>query len=285
MNDAGLIRIGTSGWSYPKGEGTWNGYFYPPGTSHELEYYSRFFNTVEVNSTFYRPPDPRVSEGWVRNTPDGFLFTVKLWQKFTHPAMYHSATGEQAIISSADVELFKRGIEPLAKSGKMGAILTQFPPSFTADAHGKHILKAILNTFGEYRLAIELRNKSWSDDPATSGFLREYNACWVQIDEPKFDFSIASEVPSTSDASYFRFHGRNTEMWWKGDNETRYMYLYSESEIDQLSRQVSKASGNSKITFAFFNNHYKANAPRNAGDLIKSLQLPFNNFRDFRLPE
>ena len=107
----------------------------------------------------------------------------------------------------------------------------------------------------------------------------------MQIDEPKFDFSIASEVPSTSDISYFRFHGRNAEMWWKGDTETRYMYLYSESEINQLSEKVKKASANSDMTFAFFNNHYKANAPRNAGDLIKSLQLPFNNFMDFRLPE
>jgi uncharacterized protein YecE (DUF72 family) len=76
MTDTGRIRIGTSGWSYPRGEGTWNGHFYPAGTKNELEYYSRFFNTVEVNSTFYRPPDPGVSEGWVRKTPDGFLFMV-----------------------------------------------------------------------------------------------------------------------------------------------------------------------------------------------------------------
>jgi uncharacterized protein YecE (DUF72 family) len=285
MDDTVQIHIGTSGWSYPKGEGTWNGYFYPPGNNSELEYYSCFFNTVEVNSTFYRPPDPRVSEGWVKKTPPEFIFTVKLWQKFTHPAMYRAATGETAAISSGDVTLFKSGIEPIMKSGKMGALLAQFPPSFTSDSYGKQILTTILNTFGEYRMAVELRHKSWSDDPSTPELLKKHNACWVQIDEPKFDFSIAPEVPSTSDMSYFRFHGRNAEMWWKGDTETRYMYLYSKTEIDQLAQKVAAASAKSAATFAFFNNHYKANAPRNAGDLIKVLQMPFNNFMDFRITE
>lgn len=142
MNNTDRIHIVTSGWSYPRGEGTWNGYFYPPRIKSELEYYSRFFNTVEVNSTFYRPPDPHVSEGWARKTPDGFLFAVKLWQKFTHPAMYREATGEAAAISAADAEIFKTGLDPLVKSGKLGALLAQFPPSFTADGYGKQILKA-----------------------------------------------------------------------------------------------------------------------------------------------
>ena len=199
--------------------------------------------------------------------------------------MYRKATGEAAAISSDDAELFKNGIEPLVKSGKMGVLLAQFPPSFIADSYGKQILKAILNTFAEYRLAVELRHKSWSDDPHTVDLLTERNACWVQIDEPKFDFSIASDVPSTSDISYFRFHGRNSEMWWKGDVETRYMYLYSKSEINQLAQRAASASANSTLTFAFFNNHYKANAPRNAGDLIKALQLPFSNFMDFQISE
>jgi uncharacterized protein YecE (DUF72 family) len=74
-------------------------------------------------------------------------------------------------------------------------------------------------------------------------------------------------------------------MWWKGDVETRYMYLYSKSEINQLAQRAASASANSTLTFAFFNNHYKANAPRNAGDLIKALQLPFSNFMDFQISE
>ena len=284
MAGVNQIYIGTSGWSYPKGEGTWSGYFYPPGTKNELEYYSRFFDTVEINSSFYRPPDPVVSAGWVRKTPDSFLFTVKLWQKFTHPKMFREATGEAAAISSADVSLFKRGIEPLVRSDKMGALLAQFPPSFVADDYDKQILRAVINAFGEYRLAVELRHKSWSDDPATEVLLRAANVCWVQIDEPKFDFSIASEIPVTSDLAYLRFHGRNAEMWWKGNTETRYQYLYSSAEIAGLAEKVKTSSEKSNRTFVFFNNHWQAFAPRNAGDLRKALQLPFVDFQAQMFP-
>jgi uncharacterized protein YecE (DUF72 family) len=131
------IYIGTSGWSYPKGEGTWKGFFYPKGTINELEYYSQFFNTVEINSTFYRPPNPGYVYNWVRSVPKDFLFTVKLWQKFTHPKMYKEATGEEAVISQEDVDTFKRSIEPLMKWGKLGALLAQFPPSFRNDNYGQ----------------------------------------------------------------------------------------------------------------------------------------------------
>jgi len=285
MADVNQIYIGTSGWSYPKGEGTWNGFFYPPGTKNELEYFSRFFDTVEINSSFYRPPDPAVSAGWVRKTPDKFLFTVKLWQKFTHPKMYREATGEAAAISAADVDLFKNSIEPLVTSHKLGALLAQFPPSFINDAYGKQILRAIMHSFGEYRLAVELRHKSWSDDPATALLLREANACWVQSDEPKFDFSIASEVPVTSELAYFRFHGKNAEMWWKGDVETRYKYLYSPSEIVELAEKVKAANEKSNRTFAFFNNHWQAFAPRNATDLKRALQIPFIDFQTSLFPQ
>jgi uncharacterized protein YecE (DUF72 family) len=270
--------IGTSGWSYPRGEGTWNGYFYPPGTKDELEYYSRFFNTVEINSTFYRPPDPGIAANWVKRVPEGFLFTVKLWQKFTHPKMYQAATGEVAAISAEDVDFFRSGIEPLARSGKLGAVLAQFPPSFINDSHGKQILRAVIQTFGEYRLAVELRHRSWSDENTTGRVLRENNVAWVQIDEPKFQSSIAPEVPLTSDIAYLRFHGRNAEMWWKGDVETRYKYLYSPEEINELAEKVKTTSQKASLTFVFFNNHWRAYAPRNAVDLTKSLQLPFNDF-------
>ena len=88
MMSTAKLYIGTSGWSYPRGEGTWIGHFYPKGKVNELDYYSRFFNAVEVNSSFYRPPNPGYVYNWVQRVPDDFLFTVKLWQKFTHPRMY-----------------------------------------------------------------------------------------------------------------------------------------------------------------------------------------------------
>jgi len=281
----GNICIGTSGWSYPKGEGTWNGYFYPTGERvDDLTYYSRFFSTVEINSTFYRPPEPRMAQSWVNRVPDGFLFTVKLWQKFTHPKMFEKATGDAAAISQDDISLFRRGVEPLVKAGKLGALLAQFPPSFVNNGYSKQILQALINHFGDYHLAVELRHKSWSDDPSTAQLLQEGRAAWVQIDEPKFSFSLARDIPQTADLAYFRFHGRNKEMWWKGDVETRYCYLYSADEIKELAERVNVTSGKSNISFAFFNNHWRAYAPRNAVDMMKALQLPFPEVPLFKKP-
>jgi len=277
MSGQSKIYIGTSGWSYPKGEGTWTGHFYPMGKVDELEYYSQFFNTVEINSSFYRPPNPGYVWNWVKKVPDDFLFSVKLWQKFTHPRMYQDATGMEAAISVQDIDVFKRSIEPLARSGKLGAMLAQFPPSFRNDDIGKHILNAVIRTFGQYRLAIELRHRSWSDDPDTARLLQGHDVSWVQIDEPKFKSSIASDLPLTSDMAYFRFHGRNTEMWWKGDTETRYQYLYSPEEVDELVDRVKGAVEKAKLTFAFFNNHWRGYAPRNAADMIKRLELPIQD--------
>ena len=279
------IYIGTSGWSYPEGEGTWKGYFYPPGTKNELVYYSQFFNTVEVNSSFYRPPNPGFVANWVKRTPAGFLFTVKLWQKFTHPNMYRESSGKEAVISHEDIDMFRQILEPLVKADKMGALLAQFPPSFKNDNFNKQILETIARHFGQYKLAVELRHKSWSDDPATTNLLRQNNIAWVQIDEPKFDTSIAAELPVTADFSYFRFHGRNAETWWKGTTETRYQYLYSPVEINELAEKVKTASQNVSLTFVFFNNHWKAFAPHNANDMLKALQLPFVELRGQGLTE
>jgi len=268
------VYVGTSGWSYPKGKGTWIGHFYPKGKIVELEYYAQFFNTVEVNSSFYRPPNQNMVRNWVRRTPPDFLFAVKLWQKFTHPKMYKEATGEDAIVLQSDVDEFLDGLEPLISAGKLGALLAQFPPSFRSDEHGKQILSAIIGILGRYRLAVELRHRSWSDDEATARLLRDNNVAWVQIDEPKFKSSVARDLPLTSDMAYFRFHGRNAETWWKGNSETRYKYLYSPEEIEQLSARVQSASEQTRLLFAFFNNHWQGYAPRNAVDLKRQMRLP-----------
>jgi len=275
MAEQAKIYIGTSGWSYPKGEGTWTGYFYPMGKINELEYYSQFFNTVEINSSFYRPLNPGYVYNWVRRVPQDFLFTVKLWQKFTHPKMYKEATGEEAAISLQDVDIFKRSMEPLLKNGKLGALLAQFPPSFRNDSFGQRVVSAVSRLFGQYRLAVELRHRSWSDDPNIAKLLKESNVAWVQIDEPKFKSSIAQELPLTSDMAYFRFHGRNAETWWTGDSETRYKYLYSAEEIEELADRVKAAASQTQLMFILFNNHWRGYSPRNAVDMKKSLQLPF----------
>jgi uncharacterized protein YecE (DUF72 family) len=230
---------------------------------------------VELNSSFYRPPNPGYVYNWAKRTPPDFRFAVKLWQKFTHPRMYEQATGEEAVISQADVDTFERSLEPLVKTGKLGALLAQFPPSFKNDDHSRQILGAISNAFEEYPLAVELRHRSWSDDESTPVLLQERNIAWVQIDEPKFKTSVAAEIPVTASMAYFRFHGRNAKEWWTSDSETRYRYLYSPAEIEELAERIKEAAADTNLLFAFFNNHWQGYAPRNAVDLKKSLQLPF----------
>ena len=159
------VRVGTSGWSYPGGRGTWNGVFYPPKGARargfdELEFYARWFDVVEVNSTFYGQPRPQVTAKWAERTPPGFEFAVKLYQKFTHPAMFREAAADRRtrgrwrlagsgwLVRQADVDEFRAGIAPLADAGKLGPLLVQFPPSFTASPEAIDYLGWLLRTLG-----------------------------------------------------------------------------------------------------------------------------------------
>ena len=153
----------------------------------------------------------------------------------------------------------------------MVALLAQFPPSFKNNKEAQRTIRAIIQTFKHYPLVVELRDKSWSDDPATAKLLAQYNVCWARLDEPRFGHSIAIDLPQTADIAYFRFHGRNKKMWWHGDNETRYRYLYSPGEITELAQRVESATAQTKLTFVLFNNHWKGYAPRNAIQMIHQL--------------
>ena len=179
----GEVRVGTSGWNYPSGTGTWNGLFYPKtrskrqGTDRfdELAFYAEHFDTVEVNSTFYGQPRADVTRGWASRTPSVFDFSLKLYQKFTHPKMFKaaalkSAPGSEgelldllAKVTQADIDDFRAGIEPLATAGKVGALLAQFPPSFKDSPQSRDYLAQLLRAFADYPIAVELRHKSWSD--------------------------------------------------------------------------------------------------------------------------
>ena len=119
--------------------------------------------------------------------------------------MYKEVTGEEAVVSQHDVDLFNHSTEPLVRYGKLGALLAQFPPSFRNDSYGQQILTAVIKTLSQLRLAVELRHRSWSDDEKITQLLKENNVAWVQIDEPKFKFSIAKDLPITSGMTYFRY--------------------------------------------------------------------------------
>jgi uncharacterized protein YecE (DUF72 family) len=272
------LFIGTSGWNYPRGRGTWNGIFYPPPGRRsrdfdELRFYAERFNTVEVNSTFYGQPRREVSAGWVEKTPPNFEFSVKLYQKFTHPAM----TRDKSDINPADVNEFKRGIEPLAAAGRLGALLAQFPASFKDTSEARDYLRWLLQTFRAYPVTVELRHQSWSDDPQDLvELLNEYGAAWTQIDEPKFRFSIRQDLlPNVKTFYYLRLHGRNAEQWWKHEkSEDRYNYLYSEAELRPFAQAVRTARAQVKKLYAYLNNHFAAQAVADAAVLRHLLEEP-----------
>ena len=266
------IYVGTSGWSYPQGKGKWDGLFYPARLPdrEKLAYYAERFSAVEVNSSFYRPLNPTFAGAWAQRTPREFRFCVKLFNKFTHPKMFEEASGAEAAVTEADFETARGGLEPLASSGKLGALLAQFPPSFKADDRTTAYLEELLRGFRAYPLAVELRHRSWSERAEVGELLAEYGAAWVMIDEPKFKTSIR-EVPLTSRLGYFRFHGRNYEEWWRGDRETRYNYLYSPAEQRQLAEEVQEVAAQAADTFVFYNNHYRAKAVVNALELEQVL--------------
>ena len=282
-----IIRIGTAGYSYPgpppKG---WHGAFYPEGKGKridELEYYSQIFNTVEINSSFYGPPSERIAKAWVRKTPENFVFTLKLWQKFTHPTKIGqgAAKGQWEPPTQADVDLFKSGLQPLAEAGKLGSLVLQYPASFHWTLANIDRLESTLRCFAEYPKAVELRHRSWSDNgEKPKRFLAEHKACWVLIDEPKFASSIRQPFEAVGEMLYFRAHGRNAQAWWTHEEPwQRYDYLYSREEIQHIGDKLKTATSKPGVqkAFAFFNNHARANAAVNAIMLAQELNVPLRS--------
>ena len=299
------LRIGTSGWNYPSGKGTWNGLFYPAtrskraGTANfdELRFYAEHFDTVEVNSTFYGQPRPEVTRGWADRTPANFDFSLKLYQKFTHPKMFKEAAlrrvpgavsgsgGENTLldllaqVTQSDIDEFRAGIEPLASTGKLGALLAQFPASFKDTPASRDYLAQVLAAFRDYPVAVELRHRSWSDALTdTLAMLNGFNAAWVQIDEPKFRFSIRQNyLPNITGFYYMRLHGRNAAQGWRHEHrDDRYNYLYSAEELREFSDVAGAATELVKKSYLYTNNHFSAKSVVNAVMLKAQLGQPID---------
>lgn len=300
-----MVRVGTSGWHYPSGEGTWNGVFYParrPRGFDELRYYAEHFDIVEVNSTFYRMPDAGHVEKWVKRTPADFQFAIKLFQKFTHPDMYLARAGvTDWSLSLGDVDTFRAGMGPLVEAGRLAALLVQFPSSFHAGAAMRDYLVWVLDAFNGYPLAVELRHRSWfaaaaetnallaaggaslvvADDPETGNLRRgtgvfstEIAISGTGLSQPRLRPvpEIAISVENTPVPLYLRLHGRNKAGWWNHEQaEDRYNYLYSPVELRPFAEAVQRAAGAGRKVMAFMNNHFSAKAVANAAVLKSQL--------------
>jgi uncharacterized protein YecE (DUF72 family) len=266
MPGAAPVRVGTAGWAYED----WNGIVYPekPGRGFDkLGFIASLFDTNEINSTFYRTPDPRMTRDWARRVAHNprFAFTAKLFRGFTH----------ERKANEADRKAVAGAIEPLASAGRLGAILIQFPFSFRDSAENRTYLEALLSKFRAFPLAVEFRHASWND-PAVRELLSEQDAAFVNIDQPSLEDNLPATDYVTAPLAYYRFHGRNAAKWFGPDtsNEQRYNYLYSGEELSPWLERIRRSqealsamvAGESPAggVYAILNNHFRGQAVANA---------------------
>lgn len=271
LDSKNVVRVGTAGWNYKD----WYGIVYPEKPDKkfkELDFLASFFDTAEINSTFYRPPNSFIGAAWIRKVAHNprFKFTAKLWQRFTH---------DRKEFSSEEVELYTQGIDPMAQAEKLGAVLCQFPWSFKNEETSRKWLMDVLATFKDYPLVVELRHASW-DVPAIYEFLDKLNVGFATIDQPVIGKSIEFKPIRTGKIGYVRMHGRNYKAWFarkedkaeqKKSPTARYDYLYSEKEIQNISQNVQKVAEGTQETYVIQNNHPWGQAVANALQLRAEL--------------
>jgi uncharacterized protein YecE (DUF72 family) len=258
-----MIRIGPAGWSYKD----WEGVVYPlrPKVD-QLQYLVSFFNTIEINNSFYRPISPSVAESWLRRSAfnQDFRFTLKIWRQFTH---------EPAPLSASEIAEWKEGALLLKASGKLGTVLVQFPWSFKNNQSSRDRLGQIVEHFGEFPLVAEFRHVSWNREEVFD-FLRDLKVGTCNIDQPLLGKSIPPQSLATSPVGYFRCHGRNYRNWFREDagRDARYDYLYSQEELNEQADLVRDIQEKAEDVYAIYNNHYRGQAVVNALQLRKELE-------------
>ena len=248
------LYVGPAGWSYKD----WEGIVYPrpkPKGFRAPQFLSRCFNCIELNTTFYRPPNPAYSARWVRDVegrPD-FLYTAKLWQAFTHERGEHW--------TRKDVQVFRDGIAPLVEAGKLGALLVQFPWSFRYNPRSEDHVRGLVDEFRDLPLVFEVRHGGWLQDEALR-FIESLGIGFCNIDQP----ALRDNIPLTSVAfgrvGYLRLHGRNAKAWFDKDagRDQRYDYFYSDAELDEIQAALEEIAERVERMFVIANNHYRGQA-------------------------
>ena len=260
-----IIRIGPAGWSYKD----WEGIVYPqkPGKAFDpLEYLARFFNTIEINSSFYRPPATSTTKAWLSRVAANkdFVFTAKLNRIFTH---------ERGKATKKDEREYREGMDVLAKAHKLGSVLLQFPWSFKNTPDDRVYLAKLLEKFSDYPLVLEVRHASWNT-PEVYEWLEERGVGICNIDQPVFKKSIRPQALTTSPVGYVRMHGRNYKDWFreKAPRDERYNYLYSIDELDPWLVRIKEVAKQSRETYVVTNNHFRGQAVVNAIEIEAALK-------------
>ena len=266
------VRIGTAGWSYKD----WDGIFYPSGLQrrkqHPLEYLARFFDTTEINTSFYGPLKPEWAKLWCRKVAavnKNFLFTAKLYRAFTHsPIAVMEPTSAATIRPTDDDEARTReGLDAIACEGRLGALLIQFPVSFKNTSLNREYLDRLLRQFIEYPRVVEVRHSSWNDAATLAAFTQK-GVGFCNIDQPVLGRSLAPTEYVTSAIGYVRLHGRNYEQWFDSDNRNdRYNYVYTERELAGWKERIESVAERARTTYVITNNHFESKAGVNALEL------------------
>ena len=263
--ELGDVRIGPAGWSYSD----WHGVVYPPHPGrgfHEAEFLSRYFDTIEINTSFYQPLRPDFAAQWAERVAANprFQFTTKLWQRFTHE------NGG----SAEDERMVREGFAPLASAGKLAAVLLQFPFSFHNTEENRKRLDELIERFGDYSLVVEVRHSTWNEEEFFAK-LRSRDVGFCNIDQPVIGHSMKPTGRATGAIGYIRLHGRRYDTWFSDDpeqpREERYNYLYSEAELDPWASRIKRVAQHSRSTYVITNNHYLGKGAVNALQLIHML--------------
>lgn len=266
------MQVGTAGWSYAD----WEGIVYPPGAPRgfdRLAFLSGLFDVLEINTSFYRLPEPRQVETWQRRTrgrPE-FRFTVKAWRALTHEEPEGGGAGlEEA------ARAFAEAVRPLERSGRLGAVLLQFPYRFRPGEAAWERLARLAALLRDLRVAAEFRRETWAD-PAALERLRALGMAFCNIDQPRLPGNLAPTAIVTAPFAYVRLHGRNAGDWFRegAGRDARYDYLYSEEEIEEWAERVRALAGaGAEEIFVIANNHYRGKAACNALELKRRLEDP-----------
>lgn len=244
------IRLGTSGYSFRD----WVGPFYPEGTrsGEMLDHYSRRFDTVEINSTYYGIPAPGVTRRMAERTPDGFRFILKLHSSMTH--------GRDA--GDDQWSQYEAMLEPLLESGKVSCLLAQFPYSFRPSEEAVDYVLSLERRTGGIPLAVEMRHDAWY----AGGFLdriSEAGMALVTVDLPRLPHLPPPVPVGGKPFAYVRFHGRNAAQWWDG-GPLRYDYKYTDDRLRSWLPVIDRLGEGSGHVFVMFNNCHFGQAVKDA---------------------
>ncbi|HXH95792.1 MAG TPA: DUF72 domain-containing protein [Gaiellaceae bacterium] len=283
---AATVRIGTCSWA----DEALSKWFYPPKlpAKERLAWYAKHFDTVEVDSTFYRLPAEQAVAGWAERTPPGFTMHVKAFGLMTrHPVKIEAIPDDLRAAMPVDArgrvdrpsrelrgEIFRRflaALEPLRAAGKLGGILFQLPPYVVCKEASLDYLEWARAQLGEDEMLVEFRHRSWLDEENRAeslAFLERIDAAYVTVDAPRSETArnlVPTVVAATAPTAYVRLHGRNLATWNKrgGSAAERFDYLYADEELEEWVEPLRELAGRSEQAFAFFNNNASSEDPQN----------------------